>query len=112
MVIDGNESIDIIRQASGGAVNGYGNPVFGTETITVPNVLVANGSTGEPVELARTPIDASLTIYLPAGTVIEDTDIFVVRGGEWVKDGDAQVWPQLWAGFVPGVVVSVRRRRG
>lgn len=111
-MIQGNESVDIIRRSSNGGVDSYGNPVFSTTTVTISGALVAYGSSSEPVDVSRTPVDASLTVYLPAGSVIADGDVLVIRGEEWVRDGDAQEWPQLWAGFTPGVVVSVRRRRG
>lgn len=111
-MIRGNESVDIIRRSSAGSVDAYGNPTFSNTTVTIDGVLVANGSTNEPVDASRTPVDASLTVFLPAGSTITDGDILVIRGEEWVKDGDAQEWPQLWAGFTPGVVLNVRRRRG
>lgn len=111
MIIRGDEPIFIIRRVQTGT-DDYGNPTYERTEELVRHCLMAYGASGEPVEANRDPIDAQLTLYLPAGTVVEDGDIFEIRGTEWVKDGDAQEWPALWPGFVPDVVVQVRRRRG
>lgn len=111
MIIRGDEPISIIRRTENG-VDGYGNPTFSTQEVLVRNCLFAYTGSTEPVEVSRDAVDARLTLYLPAGTQILDGDIFVIRESEWVKDGDSQEWPQLWPGFVPDVVVNVRRRRG
>lgn len=112
MIIQGDEPIIIIRKSSTGSVDDYGNPVKTTEQILVRHALFAYNGSHEPVEIDRDPVDAKLTLYLPAGTEIRDGDIFEIRDTQWVKDGDAQDWPQLWPGFIPDVVVNVRRRRG
>lgn len=111
MIIRGDEPIFIHRKTQSG-VDEYGNPSFTTEEILVRDCLFSYGSSSEPDDINRNPIDAALTLYLPEGTVIEPEDVFEIRETMWVKDGDAQEYPQLWPGFVPGVVVSVRRRRG
>ena len=100
----------IVRRTAGTA-DQYGNPTHTTQLIQVENVLVAFGSSSEPVEVARNPIDAGVTLYFPNGTQIHSGDEFEVRGERWVKDGDPQVWPTV-NGFAVGVVVPVRRRRG
>lgn len=111
MIIRGDEPIHIIRRTANG-VDQYGNPTFSTEQVLIRHCLFAYAGTNEPVEVSRNAVDASLTLYLPAGTQILDGDVFVIRESEWVKDGDPEEWPQLWPGFVPDVVVRVRRRRG
>lgn len=111
MTVQGDETIVIIRRTADD-VDDYGNTAFTTERITVTNALVAFGATGEPNQVDREPIDGSLTIYLPHGTQIDPGDVFEVRGELFEKDGDPQVWSNVFAGFVPGVVVNVRRRRG
>ena len=111
MIIRGDEPIFIIRRAQTG-VDDYGNPTYSRTETLVRHCLISYDGSSEPVDVARDPIDASITLYLPAGTAIEDGDVFEVRGTEWVKDGDQQEWPALWPGFVPDVVVKVRRRRG
>lgn len=111
MIIRGDEPIFIHRRTANGT-DEFGNPTYSTAEILVRDALFAFGMSNEPVDVARDPVDAALTLYLPEGTVIEPGDEFEIRGSFWVKDGDPQEWPQLWPGFVPGVVIQVRRRRG
>ena len=111
MIIRGDEPVIIVRRSQNG-VDDYGNPTYTTQEILVRDALFSYGTTDEPVELARNPIDARLTLYLPRGVVIQPGDIFIIRETEWEKDGDPQEWQKLWQGFDPGVVITVRRRRG
>ncbi len=111
MIIKGDEPITIIRRSSSGTVDDYGNAVYETTQIIIRDGLFAFSSTEEPVDVAREAVDAKLTLYLPHGTEIIDGDVFVIRETQWVKDGDGAGWPVV-NGFVPGVVVNVRRRRG
>lgn len=109
--IRGGETIQIKRR-SATSVDDYGNTQFSTTTITVKDVLVAIGSTGEPVDESRDPVDTQLTLYLPNGTAIQDGDLFVIRGTTWVKDGTGFQWVSPFGSQLQGVVVPVRRRRG
>lgn len=111
MFIRGGETIVIKRRTLVGE-DEYNLPEYTTANITVRDCLIAFGSTSEPVEVDREPIDASLTLYLPPGTVIEPGDVFHVRSTDFVKDGDGQEWISPFDGFPSGVVVKVRRRRG
>ncbi len=111
MIIRGDEPIFILRKTSTG-VDDYGNPTYSTDEILVRDALFAFGGTGEPVDVSRDPVDAALTLYLPEGTTVLDGDEFEIRNTIWVKDGDPVEYPQLWGGFVPAIVLSVRRRRG
>ena len=111
MIVRTDEPIYIHRKTESG-VDSYGNPTYTVEEILVRNVLFAYGTTTEPVEVEREPVDARLTLYFPYGTVIEDGDEFEIRNTMWVKDGEPNDWQQLFAGFTPGVVVGVRRRDG
>lgn len=104
------ESVTIIRRTLG-AVDDYGNPTFTTANVTVAGCLVGWGSTSEPVSAEATPIDTQMMLYMPAGTAIQDEDIFVVRGDQFVKDGFAQEWTSM-LNVSKGVVVSLRRRDG
>jgi hypothetical protein len=111
LIIRGDEPIFIHRRTATGT-DQFGNPTYSTAEILVRDALFAFGSSSEPADVNRDHIDASLTLYLPEGTVIEPSDEFEIRNSFWVKDGDPEEWPQLWAGFVPGIVIRVRRRRG
>lgn len=109
-IFEGGEVI-VIHRSSSESVDAYGNPEPGEATlISVSNVLVSFETTSEGVEVARDPQDAKLTLYMPTGTVIEESDLFEVRGSMWLKDGIAKNW--LASGFDAGVVVHVRQRLG
>jgi hypothetical protein len=110
MIIRGNEPIVIIRRSEDG-VDDYGNPTFTTSEILIRDGLFAVGTTNEPIDVERDAVDAAVTLYLPSGTVIEDGDVFEIRGTSWVKDGAAQVWDSP-VGLDTGVIVNVRRRVG
>lgn len=111
MFIRGGETITIKRRSKT-ATDAYGNPTYSTTVITVKNALIAVGGTSEPVDPSRDAVDATLTIYLPNGTAIQDGDKFIVRGTEWVKDGSAQEWVSPFPMSEAGVVVPLRRRNG
>lgn len=109
--IRGGETITIKRR-SAGSDDEHGNATFTTATVTLRDALIAVGGTSEPVDPARDAVDATLTLYLPQGTVIQEGDIFVIRGSQWVKDGTAQEWISPFPVTEAGVVVPVRKRRG
>lgn len=109
--IRGGETITI-RRRSATAVDAYGNPSYTTTTITVRDALIGINSTDAPVDPARDAVDAKVTLYLPNGTQVQDGDVFVVRGSEWLKDGSAEEWVSPFPNMETGVVVPLRRRRG
>jgi len=111
MIVRTDEPIIIHRRSQNGT-DQYGNPTFTVEEILVRDALFAWGTTEEPVEVSRDPLEAKLTLYFPYGTVIQDGDEFEIRETMWVKDGEPNEWQQLWPGFEPGVVVGVRRKVG
>ncbi len=109
--IRGGETITIKRR-SAVAVDDYGNNTYSTVTITIKDALIGVGGTSEPVDVARDAVDATVTAYLPNGTKIEEGDVFIIGGSQWVKDGSAQEWVTPFTGLEVGVVVPLRRRRG
>lgn len=106
----GGETVTIKRR-SANATDDYGNKTYTLTTITVQNVLIGFGATGEPTEVDRDPIDAKLTLYFPNGTAIAEGDRFIIRGTDWEKDGQAQDYNPPFD-FSAGVVVPVKRRNG
>lgn len=111
MIIRGSETVTIKRTVDSGTVDKYNMPITTTTSVTVKNCLIAFGSTNEEVNVTRNPEDAQLTIYMPAGTVILDGDIFTIRQTDFVKDG----MPAEWISPFPmetGVIVIVRKRHG
>lgn len=109
--IRGGETITI-RRRSATATDDYGNNTYSTVTITVKDALIGIGATSEPVDATRDAVDATVTAYLPNGTRVEEGDVFIIRGSQWVKDGSAQNWVTPFSNFEAGVVVPLRRRRG
>lgn len=111
MSLQGVETVTI-RRKTNGALDDYGLPAQTITTIDVPGVLVGFGSTNEPALAGEDPQAAGVTLYFPAGTVIEQADEFIVRGEVWVKDGRQADWVSPFLGLTPGVVVSVRQYLG
>jgi hypothetical protein len=111
MIIRGDEPIIIHRRSQSGT-DEYGNPSWTTSTTLVRDCLFWYGSTSEPTDVSRDPVDAQLTVCFPEGTSVQDGDEFEIRNTMWVKDGIPNEYPQLWPGFTPGVIVNVRKRRG
>lgn len=109
--IRGGETITIKRR-SATATDDYGNNTYSTVTITVKDALIGIGETSEPVDPARDAVDAEVTAYLPNGTRIEEGDVFIIRGSQWVKHGSPKDWSTPFNNFETGVVVPLRRRRG
>mgnify|MGYP000170277413 CR=1 FL=1 len=110
MIIRGDEPIVIIRRSQDGT-DDYGNPTYDKTEILIRDGLFSLGSSSEPTDVERDALDASLTLYLPEGTLIQDGDEFEIRNTVWVKDGSAQTWPSP-VGLSTPVVVNVRRRVG
>jgi hypothetical protein len=109
--IRGGETIVIKRRAQDG-VDDFGNPLWTTTQITVRDCLIGFGSSDEPVQADRDPIDTTLMAYLPPGTVVEPGDVFHIRATDFVKDGSPNAWVSPFDGFPVGVVISLRRRSG
>lgn len=106
----GSETVTIKRR-SATATDEYGNKTYSSTTITVRDCLIGFGGESEGVEPTREPSDIGLTLYLPNGTQVQPGDRFIVRGTEFVKDGEAQDWTAPFD-FNVGVVVKVKRRNG
>jgi hypothetical protein len=109
--IRGGETITI-RRRSAASTDDYGNPTYTTTTITVKDALIAFGATSEPIDVGRDPIDNSITAYLPNGTTIQEGDLFVIRGTNWLKDGDPQTFTNPFNSFEGGTIVKLRKRNG
>jgi hypothetical protein len=106
----GSETV-VIKRRSPSAVDAHGNKTYSVTTITVTDCMVGIGSTSEPVATDRNAIDQALTIYMPNGTVVEPGDKFLIRGLEFVKDGNPEEWIPPFD-FNVGVIVQVRRKNG
>jgi hypothetical protein len=106
----GSETV-IIKRRSANSTDEYGNKTFSLTTITVNNCMVGFDSQNELLEPNREATDQSITLYLPNGTQVQPGDRFVVRGTEFIQDGNSQDWEAPF-NFNVGVVVKVRKRNG
>jgi hypothetical protein len=104
-----SESVTVTRSVLATS-DDYGNPTYTPSTFTV-QCLVGFGSTDEAVSADTNSVSSQVTLYMPAGTVIVDGDIFDIRGDSYVKDGIAQAWAST-SNVAKGVVVAVRRHDG
>lgn len=101
------ESITQIRQSSSG-IDGYGQPVIVTsETELLAMVAARTGS--KTVGAAEITVTSGLTVYLPAGTDVQNNDIFVVRGIRYVLDGEPFDWRNGLGNWRPGTVIDLQR---
>lgn len=102
------ESITQIKRSSS-STDSYGEPIIvETETTVLANVSArVTGSNFNPDEIVVTE---GLTVYLPAGTVVDDDDKFVVRGRNYEVDGEAFEWKDGLGSWSPGVVVDLQRQ--
>lgn len=111
-MINGTETI-LIKRKEFLADDGYGNPVETEQEIVVNGALVAWGGTSTDYGTERTLITSAATVYLPQGTEIMDSDVFIVRGKRYRKDGEAQEWqPPAHFRVKTGVVVALTRAEG
>lgn len=108
--IRGGETVVIKRKVNTGDFDDYKQPIFTTRSYTIRECLIAFGSSDEPVENDRDPIDRSLTLYLPPGTVVEPGDVFHLRATDFVRDGAPEAWISPFDQMPAGVVIKVRRR--
>ena len=106
----GAQTVSIVRR-SAVATDDYGLDTYSQTTTTVAGCLVAPGGSSDTSETNRDPSDDALTIYLPAGTVTQAGDLFIVGDATYERDGRADSWfdPNGWP---VGVVVNVKRRLG
>jgi hypothetical protein len=109
--IRGGETIQVRRKSLAGH-DEWGNPTFTYETITVKDALLSVDGSSAPVDASRDAVDAKISVYLPRNVVIEDEDVLIIRGTEWVMDGTSQKWIPPFAGLDGGQMIPVRQRLG
>lgn len=106
----GAQTIQIVRR-SAVATDDYGLDTYSEQTLTVTGCLVAPAGSSDTVETNRNPSDDGLTLYLPAGTVTQAGDHYIIGDETYERDGRADSWfdPNGWP---TGVVLNVKRRLG
>mgnify|MGYP000105273942 FL=1 len=102
------ESITQIRQSSSGT-DAYGEPIIvTTEIVLEAKVAARTGS--KTVGAAEITVTSGLTVYLPPATDIQIADIFIVRGENYVLDGEPFDWRNPFGGWTPGTVIDLQRQ--
>lgn len=101
------ESITQIRRSST-STDDYGQPVYTTTETTVQAIVSARIS-GTNFDADQIVITDGLTIYLPAGTDVQDDDRFTIRSKTYEIDGEAFEWKEGLGSWNPGVVVNLQR---
>lgn len=103
------ESITRTRRSST-STDSYGQPVYTTTTATL-QAYVSQRLSGTNFDADQIVITDGLTIYLPAGTDVQDDDTFTIRGKVYEIDGEAFEWKEGLGSWNPGVVVNLQREK-
>jgi hypothetical protein len=96
-------------------LNDFGLPTETTTTRVVKNVLVAFTSTDTYTSVEEQALKTNLTLYFPAGTNINDEDVFIIRNTKWEKTGrqeDFQTDAIIGSFLNVGVIVNVKQHKG
>lgn len=101
----------IVRRRSAVTTDDFGLDTYSHTDLSVTGCLVAPAGSADAVETSRNPSDDGLTLYLPAGTVTQAGDHYIIGGETYERDGRADSWfdPNGWP---VGVVLNVKRRLG
>lgn len=80
------ETIIIVRKAYSAVNDKWGNPISEESVIEI-EAIVAFQNTSRNVTVEGSINNTSLKLIFDEGTIIEDGDIFVIRGTDWEQDG-------------------------
>lgn len=103
------ESITRTRRSST-STDSYGQPVYTTASVTL-QAYVSQRVSGTNFDADQIVLTDGLTLYLPAGTDVQDDDKFTVRGKVYEIDGEAFEWKNGLGAWNPGVVVNLQREK-
>lgn len=103
------ESITQIKRSSA-TTDSYGEPIVVETPYLVDAIAVSARVTGSNFNPDEIVVTEGLTLYLPAGTVVDDNDLFLVRGRYYEVDGEAFDWKNGLGSWNPGVVVDLQRQ--
>lgn len=91
----------------------HGNPVPSwSEPVPQPVYAWAPAGTSEPFEAGRDPVTWDLDLFAPPGFAAAPRDRFLVDGTEFEVEGRVRDFNHGPFGFMPGVVVRLRRVEG
>lgn len=102
------ESITVKRRTKNGE-DAQGNPTYTIASTTVTGCGIGWEDSGEDVASFGTRAVTGATIYAPAGTVFEPSDVITIRGVDYTVVGDDAAWTGYYSGTPAGVVIGVKR---
>lgn len=107
--IPANETV-IVKTKIQSGVNSTNDPIYTYTTKTI-HCLVGYTATSTQADAVRVIITDTYTLYLPAGTVIKDSDTLIYKNEEYTKEGNADNWNSPF-GAELGVVIRIKRVNG
>lgn len=105
----GGETIQIVRRTETEAVDRYDQPILTESVVEVTAAVSLKGQSTEYKPGEATEND-QLTVYLPAGTEVTNNDTVVVRGVEYLLNGQSFSWASPTTTWNPGVQVDLKRK--
>lgn len=82
------------------------------DELTIDGCAFDPGGSTEPVEVGRTSVETSPTVYAPTDADITAADRVIVRGRTWQVDGDPAQWVHPMTGWAAGLVVKLKAVEG
>lgn len=104
------ETIQVVRRTDTETVDRYDQPVLTETTIEIPGVAVALKGQGTEYKPGETLENDQITLYLPPGTEITNNDTVIVRGVEYLLNGESFTWTSPTTAWTPGVQVDLKRK--
>lgn len=112
MSFPAGETVTLIRRGAVSGRDGFGNDVYAPDVeIDVEGCAVAPTAGSEDVQ-ARDQVTGHLTVWLPAGTVVNATDRARFRGELFDVVGPSQAWRSPFTGRPSPVQVGLLRVTG
>ena len=103
----------VIRHATPGGVDQYGDPVSGSSADTeIAGAFVAPRESADVHDVGRVGVIVGLTLYLPYGTDIGHGDQVLVDDVLYEVDGEEGDWLQPMTGWQAGTTVALKRASG
>jgi SPP1 family predicted phage head-tail adaptor len=104
------ETIQIIRRSETASTDAYGQPTYNETTITVGGVAVALKGQNVAYQAGEQLETDQITLFLPAGTDITNNDTVMVRGVEYLINGEAFNWVSPTSAWNPGLQLDLKRK--
>jgi hypothetical protein len=101
------ESITQIQQSSAGT-DPYGEPIIVTTEVELMAIVGARTGS-KTVGAGEVTVTSGLNVFLPPNTLVQNDDVFVVRGERYVLDGEAFDWRNGLGNWNPGTALSLQR---